>query len=511
MKKFILSVIGGCMFIGAYAQQEAEPIFLPYYYSVKLSPNGKWMGSMAGGAAIYNIETGEILPYYESFLGLGNCITDDGVAVGEQNDVAKVMKDGRNSTPPTLRNSWFCDINAITRDGSRLTGIINNPNRSEVMYVPFYCDIDDSGNVGEPIVLPYPELDFFNAAPQFVTAVWISDDGNTIIGEVMDWRGMYEYPIIYTCENGDWSYTLPSEQYFNPEHIEIPENPWLNEPPYPEVTDFMSPESREFYEEEMAAAIMGEGDYPDPFDYLSAEEEEAYIDAVEKYNEWYYSVEERIKEYVEIYSSVTESSPMFNTNEMTLHPEGKWCAYSGGYEDGFSFNSKMFIFSGDNWEMSLMDMPLGNLYPSQILPDGTMIACTPMMDLPTTYILFPDSEEFISIEDYFAATHPLYYQWMNENLQIGSGLVSVNDDMTVFSGGILFAHIIGNDDDTAYYNTYIFTGNESGVETVNVETADGLYTVFNLHGQKVLETRRKSDLEQLSGGIYIINGKKVKK
>ena len=512
MKKTQIALLGAFISFGAFAQTSTEPIFLPNYYSVKISPNGKWMGSMTGGATMYNIETGESFPYQEIYLGLGNTIADNGLTVGSLNDIAKIMSDGRSTTPVPLREFYFSEISAITRDATRITGIVNNPQPSETSFIPFYCDLDEDGTVGEVHMLPYPELDFFNCAPQFVTAVWISDDGHTIIGQVLDWRGDYEYPIIYEEDaNGEWKYSLPTKQYFNPEDIDIPFNPWLNEPVFPDAVDFMDLDSREIYEEELANAVMGWGEYPDPLDYMTQEQVDEFIAAIDAYNEWFYSIQDKIDDYLDAYYFIVDSSPNFNANEMALHPNGEFCAFGGGYitdKENRNMSGRIFKFSGENWDMEVLDIPINDLYPSQILSDGTMVACTPMMSVPTTYLQLPGQDEFIYLADYLQGTHPTYAAWIEENLVNGCGLVSISDDMEVYSGGILFIHLNDLDEDSPEYDTYIF-GKPGGAKVNDLQIdGDTTYTVYNMQGILVMKTKDINDVNALPKDIYLINGKK---
>ena len=48
----------------------------------------------------------------------------------------------------------------------------------------------------------------------------------------------------------------------------------------------------------------------------------------------------------------------------------------------------------------------------------------------------------------------------------------------------------------------------SGIEDVTKNTRD-VYNVYNIHGNYILRTRKKEDLNNLQKGIYIINGKKI--
>lgn len=49
----------------------------------------------------------------------------------------------------------------------------------------------------------------------------------------------------------------------------------------------------------------------------------------------------------------------------------------------------------------------------------------------------------------------------------------------------------------------------AGVESILAEPEDGVYRVYNLQGVKMLETQDATQINNLSAGIYIINGKKA--
>ena len=123
---------------------ENLPLHLKYepeMYTVKISPNGNWLGSMAGSAMLYNVVSGEAVSFEEAHLGLGNCIANSGMAVGDLNDTPAVFLNGKMIVPEVLNEHYFADFNAVTPDASRVVGIMNNLERNGVMYVPFIADI----------------------------------------------------------------------------------------------------------------------------------------------------------------------------------------------------------------------------------------------------------------------------------------------------------------------------------------------------------------------------------
>ena len=498
-----------------FAQDAVVPKFETGVYAVRLSPNGKWLGSRAGDASIYNMETGENIYYSPCFLGIGNCVADNGMAVGEAQDVGALLYNGSVTYPPSLTKYNFCDINAITPDGTRITGIVGNPKRDGVAYVPFIADLDANGNVGEPVILPYPKLDFFRAAPQYATGVWISDDGKTVAGMVQDWRGMYAYPIYYKeGANGEWSYTTPSESLFNPTGIDIPDNPWLNEPPFPEPENFMTGTAKEAYLEAFEKYSTGGGVFPYPYpqDYMTEAQYEEYVQAVEKYNEWYYGQEGLIKEYIKIYAEVLQTTPSFSNNDMALHPSGDYFMIHGGKENSeYEMMGTIYSFSTISDEWSTIDPPQSSYYPHQILPDGTLVVTKPITAVPNAYLLLPGSEKFITLQEYFEPTHPEISEWLDKKVPGGTGLVSISNDMTVFTGGLVPDQLSDFDWDNSpfYYSTYFIDLGTAGIESVVDTPKEGVFSVYNLQGVKVMETRDASMLKTLDKGVYIVNGKKI--
>lgn len=519
MKKFLLTlqILALPALAIAVTETPSDVMFRTGMFGVKISQNGEWLGSRAGDASAYNIKTTQYYDYWGSFYGLGNCIADNGMAVGSATDRGVIQYNGKIIFPETLNRSpyWFCDINAITPDASRLVGLINNPAGGELMYLPFVCEISSDGTVSEPIILPHPTTDFFGMTPQRATAVWISNDGKTIVGDFVDWRGMYTVPIIYNeSETGEWSYYLPSQQLFNPTNIDLPENPWKNEPPVPEFVDFMNPMKRQAYENayDRWAAEGYVGLKPDPAEYMSPEEIDAYNAAAEIYNSWVDDpeVQQAISKYVQIYLQILNTSPDFDQNEMAIHPDGSYIMYQGAFRIDDNDNKYCnFKFNTKNTDYQVYDLP-GNTHPVPrlILSDGTLIAASGS----NSFILEPGSTEFIPYIEYIRKDYPEVAEWIEINFLGESGIITMSDDksITIGAGTILDMTEYSGDEDF-YYWTYIFAPGTDigGVESIVEEPVNGIYDVYNLNGVKLLETKDVNDINNLSKGIYIVNGKKV--
>lgn len=520
MKKYLL-ILPWLLPFTASALESEPPVDILYktdMYGLKISHYGRYIGSRAGDASVYDIDLNRLYDYWGSFLGLGNCVSDMGVAVGDSNDIAAILFEGETIRPDVFNDYWFCDLHAITPDATRLCGIVNNPQRGSY-YLPFYCDIDADLNLSEPHFLPTPDRDFFGTRPQYSSAVWISDDGKTIVGEMVDGRGMYTVPIVY-CENeeGEWSYLLPSQQLFNPTGLPLPERNGEQGPPVPQYTDYMNDVQKAAYEqklEEWAESGYNEALYPEPQNYMTEEQWAQYNAAAEAYNKWHSEHPDGFKSYEEAYNDIKKTSPSFSQNEMTLSPDGSFMMVHGSLlDDDLEEISYIYRFDIPGPDYTIYQQPLPyNPYPSQILDDGTAIAATRLMEVPTSFILRPGETEWIPFTQYLVEEeYPYAALWIEENFPGGSGVVSMSCDKSVMIGALMPDQLAYYDYEFPdfYYSTYIFIpGSEiNGIESLVAEPSNGIYRVYSLQGVKLLETREASALASLPSGLYIINGRK---
>ena len=166
------------------------------------------------------------------------------------------------------------------------------------------------------------------------------------------------------------------------------------------------------------------------------------------------------------------------------------------------------------------------LHTNQVLPGGKMVCNSIGSDITpaNTYLYLWNSKEFVSLTDYLKADNPEYYEWLgkyivgdiitgedvNGNLIFETnvpftGQAAISDDESVIAGGV--AAYIMNYDMT--YFSYIFTDVVAGVQTLDPGVDfNGVYTVYNLQGVKILVTKNAEELRNLPGGLYVINGKK---
>ncbi|MDE5554691.1 MAG: hypothetical protein K2J10_05855, partial [Muribaculaceae bacterium] len=240
MKKSLLFCLAVATCVSPMMAETKTPTIYPNASFQHISANGRFIVSeLYGTVTIYDLfeDTSEIFDPGEYFeneysLGLGNCITADGsVILGGTNSLdAAYLENGEwvQLNVPDSNKTNLC--NGITADGSRICGSVglNNMTTDDViMQVPAYWNRNANGDgYGECHVLPYPTKDFFGGKPQYVTAVSISNDGKTIVGQVQFSSGFMAAPIVYKEDaDGNWSYSSPTKYLFNPNEITAVENP----------------------------------------------------------------------------------------------------------------------------------------------------------------------------------------------------------------------------------------------------------------------------------------------
>lgn len=568
MKKALLFISTATLASVSYAQVTEMwsdvPVLLDAF-GHKISPDGSFsVGEAVSAQSAWGRDnvSGEIYFFDGASSGEGNCVTKDHIVVGTDKIYMKAAflmpKEGEEPVLiPSLKQYSESYLGGINWDGTRLVGFLSNPSKDEdtsvegkrMSYLPFYCDvIPETNTVTDPVFLPVPELDFFGLTPQYCTAFWISDDGTTILGQVIDNSGYYIYPIVYKQDaSGVWDYSLPSEKLFNPNNLPVPHFP------QPEIAQplpqnyILNPEMKALYESMLDQFISGESEVnpnmllnpadAGPDALMNEEEWEKYQKDLKDYEKYYNTVyENELNKYYDEFSRFIAQSTNFLQSSMAMNRAG---TLIGQTKVTTRFSGKTpihyenpVIFNLEDGTYKIYGDDLCELEISQILPDGTLIALypepgpsTPDLTPKHTYVCAPGSSNFVTIEDYIKASNPEYYQWYEEYLRhdvpigydskgdliykdmVVTGLVAVSDDFTALSGGV---NAWSWDLDYGDYYTYIFTNMvapDAGIENIEGEAASS-YKVFNLQGVKIMETKDLNRVNSLPKGIYIINGKK---
>lgn len=528
MKKIYISAVALCMATVAAAQSDYRtPTIMEDAFAIKISGNGEYIVAqdIFGATHIYNTTTGDVKDYDVYYPGDGNCIADNGTAVGQSIDgsVAVVLRNGRASA---FTNLGMSSLNAITSDGLRACGYMTRDDGA--MQVPFYCDIAENGLIGKAVPLPYPDKDFFGDRPQYVSAVCISEDGKTISGMVTDATGFFSYPIIFRQdENGSWTYATPTEKLFNPDNIPVPTFPKDDMGTAPQVYEFMTPDKRkefiEAYEKYLETDNSADNPMNDLSYYMTETDLQDYNDAIEAYR----------KKQLEYYAEIDEYWIKMNSigryqrfgGMMSISPDGNLMAVSLGITGSESATDiydsfEPYLFDTVSGSFQRIDTSVSNLLVSQIMGDGTLVAVTAPTAFFTynAYIWTPDSDDFMAFTDYIETYNPDIFPWMEDNLgqdgiigydpetaepiygfYITTGMISFDADMTTFAGGI----------PSGNFFSYYYKDVPNGVEEIVPETEETVFEVFDINGFRILTTSEKERIYNLPKGIYIVNGKKI--
>ena len=530
MKKTILSAI----LISSAGIMAAQESYSPELYNdlqiLKMSADGSFVAGEGivgyndygggelwpkNGPVVISLKTGETLKYDGFNLGKGNCLANTGVAVGNMTNKTTyatepaLLIEGEGVIPADLQKKGFymCFLTAISSDGTMVCGYYQNPNQ------PFYFTITD-GEPGEIIPLPCPEKDLLGDTPQCVSAEWMSADGRVIAGEVTSGNGGYTYPIVYTFDGDEWSYSFPALGLFNSE-IVIPEKPG-DGPSNPEwnFEYYMGEEKMKEYFD-----ALNKGENPNPLDYMDdAQRREEYLTAMAEYTQW----EEEYSKYEEAVEKVLSSSVNFSA-DYCLSNDGKYLVItslsdtSGEFTRAGEGDKYFYLFNIEDSSYISVNPGISGLHPTSIVKDGTVIAVT--SDGYRSFILESGEENFVNAIDYIADLNSDYAQWINDNLEmeinVGSffnpnmqkmvvtGNVVADESFNIFGGSWM-------DPDTYAYTSYLFSieDENANVELPVTNQGEG-YKVYDLHGVKIMETGDAEMLKTLRKGVYIINGKKI--
>lgn len=280
----------------------------------------------------------------------------------------------------------------ITPDGKRICGGIGQSKfglDEAIMLLPAIWDQNADGSYSMYKILPHPEKDFTGRVPQYITARSISEDGKTIVGQIVDYSGFWPMPIVYReGADGEWSYEILGEDLVYNKETVWPE--WPTEPTF-DPRDYMTDEEKAAYEQALIdheAAVDAywtaiwageEAEYPedvDPADFASdpnyASDYIAYLEAQAAYYEAQGNFFDMLYDPANVYG------PSFEFNDVCMSPDGKYYAttlISEGESDPGSWFPKMnlapirFDLTDNSYALSTYTEAL----PTAVLADGTVI------------------------------------------------------------------------------------------------------------------------------------------
>lgn len=413
-----------------------EPSVIEDLYCMGLTPDGKTMVCVdESSMTLVNLETGERTVFagngtVDSYsLGQGNAFSDTGVMVGSGLDgTAAIYKNGEWTSLSTPKPELSSCAQGITCDGLRICGNVGMAPMSldetaTPMQVPVVWDLQPDGSYGEAVRLPYPETDFTGRVPQYVMAVSISDDGRTVVGQIIDYSGGYPTLIIYRLgDDNQWTYDVSYNRLVNPNNVAIPEYPGEGPEP-PSQTSFMSEEELADWTEAYNAWIASgySGEFPEYENYMTPEEIEAYQAALAAYNEAYEAWNIKNTAFMEAFSEAVVDARPLVMNNIRLSPDGVK-AYStatveieveGGWFPEVHYTPVVFDLAADSYRL----YPDCNIVFSGVTDDGTMFGFFENDSSPrVARVYLPGSDEPISLYDYYVARDAELAAWIKENM-----------------------------------------------------------------------------------------------
>lgn len=412
MKKLLLLSALGLLAAQGVSADDAASKYVKNldYLPLAISPNGKYAGSQdINGIALWDLETSRIVAnvYVDEdsgvdhySIGIGNFVNDLGQFTGSNgygsNDEACVYKDGKWTVICSESDRSTSSGNGITNDGKRICGYAASGDLLTTVR-PVYWDLEADGSWSIHD-LPYPATDYAGQPIQNCTAICISNDGKTILGQVVAGNGMNILPVLFTMDDkGEWSYKVLGEEYANPDNVEFPPYPTK-----PNPTDYMTADEKAAYDE--ALAEWGKnplgGPRPQPEDFINDEAKLAeYKAAMQDYNT-------KLSAYNDVFYQVFENSKSFVQGQMRLSSDGMLAAATVENVDADTWEVSYDVVKWVTHDLTktvYKDVALA----TWVLNDGTILAGDgpdqQTMAPQEAYILQKDATEFISLNDYIKA------------------------------------------------------------------------------------------------------------
>ncbi len=421
------------------------PKSYPDYQVTSVSPNGKFAVSQFYGTLIVmNLETGEEKTWQGNEegtvaygVGNGNVVSNDGTVVGYidySSGAVYYLENNEWHQLPTIVEGTSNIANAITPDGRIICGgngltSISTDDNPTPMSVPVLWIRGEDGNFGKPVELPYPTTDITGRVPQYVTAIALSDDGSTVLGQVRDYSGRIHYPIVYTNNNGEWTYSLPAMSLVNPDNIELPQDPGEG-PAAPKAEDFLSPEEKTAFEKALEEWENKNGgssnpdfnSYPDVNDFLGEESKARYDEAYDEYIKANAAWEEKAIAFYTAFDKLLISGLSFEFNIGSLSADGKtaWQSARKIIDTGNPENQYKEAFAP-----ATIDLTTGEIFIRDfsqdasmtfVAEDGTIFATK--RDQLEGIVYSPDVNTILGIPfiEYVENINPETAKWVNENM-----------------------------------------------------------------------------------------------
>ena len=519
---------------GAYAASAVQDPTMIYGEALSgVSPDGQWVAGQItdGSVIIRNLATGEFWADFASglnnyYVGYGSPVSNIGVVAGSTTTSnAAYWEKGKWTLLPVPNRQYICNAVSITPDGSIICGGVGmaqvGADTESTMLFPALWYRQEDGTYGDPLILPHPELDLTGRAPQYISAIAVSDDGKTVAGEITDYFGARTEPIAYTCDaNRNWTFRRLGTEMLNPNGIVFPEWPGGLDDDIlmPTQEWYMTPEQIEAFVEAFNE-WDNTGEPPRYEDFMTPEQIAEYRAALKEYYDIVAPWAEKYNEFMEVYMRYLNQGSSFGRNQIRLSPDGKICVTSSG--------GRPVVFNLETGETTVLQTQRPTAITC-VTADYSILAYISAKgaDLGTykAYIYPQMQEGGMALEDYLKGVSPDLYEWMESHLY-QDVIVGLNADgtlatETMMCTGIPVATpdmgIIVTNNSTAswiddpgeeYLSLVLPTGlnnteNNAVEEIVENKDCEGM-SVYDLAGTLVA-TGKTLDTDALAKGVYIV-------
>ncbi len=529
----------------------------------RMSNNGRFIVDGVSGVKIIDRNTNARYSYGSGFmLGMGNSISDDGIIVGTRNENSQpcYWKDGEwYDLPHNVPNVVEGIATGITADGKVICGLMGCSGLTKVswpMNQPVLWTLNESSGEYEFEILPIPEEDITTVCrPQQIQARFISDDGDRILAQIVDYRGLLQYQLLYTkSAEGEWTYEVCGDNLLiKPNSVwpEYPVRPTMPRPENyltPEEVDAFNKANRAYKDSLEIVSLTGKNPKAPFYQDFVKERKEEYERDVAKYQEDSDSYITRLYAFFDAYAAnVTNNN--FNSGSQRLSGNGKYYAanfvYSGP-ADPITGKAPSYVspIRYDVESKIHYHTPHSSMASFSIGNNGEIMAVTPRTDdkvlTREPYLIFPDDPQaLVPFADWVKSECPVAYDWIQENMKYdvdemdAKNGVAVTD--SVFYGSIrmdptfrrMISYVVNPS--TNVYDSYFIDLDaqpESALNTISEDTSlnaypnptgDVLYfsnnvitaDIYSLSGQLVL--RKKENEKSVSlrsvgipSGIYLV-------
>lgn len=429
-----LSAVAVCAHAEVQGVKLTKPTEIPGAAISRISPDGRYAVSEdpTGVFIVYDLQAGDAWMYLSDdqtstvySAGLGQPFSATGILVGctTEGNTASYWEKGEWKSLP-MPSEWKGVLaRGINRDASVIVGTANldvaGPTTElTIAAVPCIWHRRADGSYGMPELLPYPELDFSGRVPQYITAMTVSDDGKSVLGQVRDFSGVGTAPIRFTCDGqGKWSYDYFGADLVNPDHTVFPE--WVDDDIVPPVaTDYMDDMERAQYEQAIADGLE-----PDESEYMTPEKWEEYSLALEDYNDKVSEQGIKQQAFFNVLYEVLAKGMQFEFNNQYANADGTVFATTRleARENPEYPEFDITVYSPYRFKIApdgkVTYEKLGEGYNlSDIADDGTVLMTKEEAEMPpTAYAGTPDGD-VLPLEEYIANSNVGLGRWIESTM-----------------------------------------------------------------------------------------------